>query len=55
MIWNECTNSAAGEMLDVKVAQGRTLTIPKFHAGVANMSFYDLCGNALGNPDYMAL
>lgn len=55
MIWNECTNNAEGTISAVKVAQGRTLTIPKFHEGIAMMSFYDLCGRALGNTDYMAL
>lgn len=55
MIWNDCTGGAEGDIVTVKVAQGRSLTIPKFHEGVAMMSFYDLCGKALGNSDYMAL
>ena len=55
LIWNEWTNNAKGEIVEVEVAQGRTLTIPKYHKEVAMMSFYDLWGKALGNSDYMAL
>ncbi|SEN33307.1 cell division protein ZapE [Loktanella fryxellensis] len=35
--------------------QGRTVTLPDYHNGVAAASFYDLCGKPLGAADYLAL
>ena len=54
-LWNELTGNEKGDIIKVKVAQGRSLTIPKYHNKIAMMSFYDLCGKALSNPDYIAL
>jgi hypothetical protein len=33
-IWNEYTDGVPGEKKVVEVAQGRKLTIPKFHEGI---------------------
>lgn len=41
-LWNELTGNQKGEIIKVKVAQGRSLTIPKYHNNIAMMSFYDL-------------
>ncbi|WP_019953521.1 cell division protein ZapE [Yoonia vestfoldensis] len=34
---------------------GRQVTLPRFHNGVARATFYDLCGRPLGPADYLAL
>ncbi len=43
---------AAPERLAV---QGRTVEVPLTASGVARFSFADLCGNALGAADYLAI
>ena len=35
--------------------QGRDVTLPEFHNGVARAGFYDLCATALGAADYLAI
>ena len=35
--------------------KGRSVEIPRFHAGCARAGFYDLCGRPLGPGDYLAL
>jgi cell division protein ZapE len=42
------------EALTLRV-QGRDVTIPAFHNGVARATFWDLCGRPLGPADYLAL
>lgn len=55
ILWDMMTDNHPGDMYTVKVAQGRTLDLDKYHDGVAMVNFEDLCGKALGNSDYMAL
>ncbi len=43
-----------GAPLDLAV-HGRTVTIPRFRAGVARATFAELCGQPLGPADYLAL
>ena len=42
------------EPLDIPV-KGRTVTLPAFRNGVARATFYDLCGQPLGPPDFLAI
>ncbi len=35
--------------------QGRTMTVPVAHGGIARFSFNELCGAALGAADYLAI
>ncbi len=52
-IWDDLSGADPdGLVLTVK---GRQIDIPHFHNGVARMSFWDLCGKALGPGDYLAL
>jgi cell division protein ZapE len=53
MIWQDLTGGA-GAPLTLRV-KGRDVVIPAFHNGVARAGFYDLCGQALGAADYLAL
>lgn len=52
-LWEELTAGVA-EPLTLRVT-GRDLVIPAFHNGVARASFHNLCGQALGAGDYLAL
>ena len=53
-IWRDLTDGAQGQvdMLDVL---GRKLTVPKAAHGCASFTFFELCGEALGPPDYLAI
>jgi cell division protein ZapE len=53
-IWNDLTDTAPGrpEQLDVL---GRKLTVPKTAHSCAAFTFNELCKEALGPPDYLAL
>ncbi|EAR50627.1 ATPase, AFG1 family protein [Oceanicola granulosus HTCC2516] len=52
-VWQSLTGGE-GDPLVLRV-QGRDVTIPGFHNGVARARFYDLCGRPLGPADYLAL
>lgn len=54
-LWKDMVGDQASEIVTIKVAHGRTLTIPKYKNHTAMMSFYDLCGKPLGNSDYIGL
>ena len=41
--------------MTINVAQGRTLFLPKENKRVAELTFNDLCEEAKGSTDYMAL
>jgi cell division protein ZapE len=53
-LWHDLTDGASGraEKLDVL---GRTLTVPKAAHACAAFTFYELCGEALGPADYLAI
>lgn len=52
-IWKGLTGGDS-EPLTLRV-QGRDVTLPAFHNGVARATFWDLCGRPLGPADYLAL
>lgn len=53
-LWQDLTDGAMGraESLDVL---GRKLTVPKAAHACAAFTFYELCGEALGPADYLAI
>ncbi len=52
-VWDDLTGGQAAPLtLTVK---GRSVVIPAFRNGVARATFHDLCGQALGPADYLAL
>jgi cell division protein ZapE len=52
-IWQDLTHGREEELLlEVK---GREVHIPRYWAGMARASFWDLCGQPLGPADYLAL
>ncbi len=52
-IWADLTGGMSAPLtLEVK---GRAVTLPAFRNGVARASFFDLCGQPLGLPDYLAI
>jgi len=52
-IWHDLTGGREEELrLEVK---GRTVRLPRYWAGMARASFWDLCGQPLGPADYLAL
>jgi cell division protein ZapE len=53
-VWTDLAGDGPIHPLILRV-QGRAVTIPAFHNGVARASFFDLCGNPLGPADYLAL
>ncbi len=53
-IWTDLTGAATGAPLALHV-QGRTVTLPRHHDGVARAQFWDLCGQPLGPADYLAI
>jgi len=53
-LWDECTGHDPGAPLAITV-KGRTVTLPRFHNGVARASFWDLCAAMLGPADYLAI
>ncbi|MBK5928285.1 cell division protein ZapE, partial [Rhodobaculum claviforme] len=53
-LWCDLTGGARPEAFTL-VVQGRRLTLPAFSDGVARASFWELCGQALGPADYLAL
>lgn len=53
-IWNELTDDAEGEPLDLEIL-GRKLHVPKTAHACASFTFAELCENPLAAPDYLAL
>ena len=53
-IWNDLTDGAAGEPLDLEIL-GRNLHVPKTAHACASFTFAELCENPLAAPDYLAL
>jgi len=52
-IWRDLTGGREEELcLEVK---GRRVRLPRYWAGMARASFWDLCGQPLGPADYLAL
>ncbi len=53
-LWHDLTDGAAGhsETLDIL---GRKRVVPKVAHGCAAFTFFELCGEALGPPDYLAI
>lgn len=52
-IWQELSGGQS-DRLSLTV-QGRTVVLPRYHAGFARLSFWDLCGKPLGAADYLAV
>ncbi len=54
ILWRDLTDGAPGqvEILDVL---GRKRTVPKAAHACASFTFYELCGEALGPADYLAI
>ena len=52
-VWRDLTGGQE-EMLCLEV-KGREVTLPRYWAGMARASFWDLCGQPLGPADYLAL
>ncbi len=53
-LWLELTGGDPGAPLELAV-QGRKVTLPHHHNGVARAGFWDLCGQPLGPADYLAI
>jgi cell division protein ZapE len=53
-IWADLTGGAAGEVLRLTV-NGRSVEVPRFANGVGRATFWDLCAQALGPADYLAI
>lgn len=52
-VWRDLTGGRQEALcLEVK---GRKVTLPRYWAGMARASFWDLCGQPLGPADYLAL
>ena len=52
-VWEKLTHGQARPL--VLRVKGHDVHIPGFHNGAARASFFDLCGQALGPADYLAL
>jgi cell division protein ZapE len=53
-LWRELTDGAAGHSETLEVL-GRKRVVPKVAHGCAAFTFFELCGEALGPPDYLAI
>jgi cell division protein ZapE len=53
-VWNELTDNAAGKSETLEIL-GRKLIVPKAAHGCAAFTFLELCGEALGPPDYLTI
>ncbi len=53
-IWRDLTDGAQGQAEKLAVL-GRTLVVPKAAHACASFTFFELCGEALGPPDYLAI
>ena len=54
-MWNSLTNDNPGEFKIVTVAQGRTIPCNKTFKNIAEFTFDELCDDARGSTDYMAI
>ena len=52
-IWSDLSGGTSAPL--VLTVKGRKVELPKFQNGVARVAFWDLCGQALGAADYLAL
>ena len=55
ILWNKLSEDNDPIVKAIQVAQGRRLTVEKYHTGLAEVDFYDMCDKPLGSTDYMAL
>ena len=53
-LWRDLTDGASGQV-DVLEVLGRKRTVPKAAHACASFTFFELCGEALGPPDYLAI
>ncbi len=53
-LWKDLTDNAMGQA-EVLEVLGRKLTVPKAAHACASFTFFELCGAALGPPDYLAI
>ena len=53
-LWQELTGADPGAPLELTV-QGRKVTLPRHHNGVARADFWELCGRPLGPADYLEI
>ena len=53
-LWHDLTDGASGQV-DVLEVLGRKRTVPKAAHACASFTFFELCGEALGPPDYLAI
>jgi cell division protein ZapE len=53
-LWQDLTDGAPGR-IDVLDVLGRKLTVPKVSRHCASFTFFELCGEPLGPPDYLAI
>ncbi|HHX91427.1 MAG TPA: cell division protein ZapE [Paracoccus sp.] len=53
-LWQDLTDGDEGAPLELSV-QGRKVTLPRHHNGVARAGFWELCGQPLGPADYLAM
>jgi cell division protein ZapE len=53
-LWKDLTDTAMGEAQTLDVL-GRKLVVPKAAHSCASFTFSELCGEALGPPDYLAI
>lgn len=53
-LWKDLTDNAMGEAETLDIL-GRKLTVPKAAHACASFTFFELCGAALGPPDYLAI
>jgi cell division protein ZapE len=53
-LWHDLTDGAMGKA-EVLEVLGRKRHVPKAAHGCASFTFFELCGEALGPPDYLAI
>ncbi len=53
-IWQDLTGGAKGTPLTLQV-NGREIQLPAFANGIGRASFWQLCANAMGPADYLAI
>jgi cell division protein ZapE len=53
-LWHDLTDGAMGKS-EVLEVLGRKRHVPKAAHGCASFTFFELCGEALGPPDYLAI
>jgi cell division protein ZapE len=53
-LWRDLTDGAMGRSEELEVL-GRKRVVPKAAHGCASFTFFEMCGEALGPPDYLAI